>query len=1091
MFIDLFVIVSGLIVTLLPTMGTLPVGLKQNRVMKTIYKGIMATAALAAVSMAIPAMSSALNADKLLTAERLQPQKSVPSQKMAIRKAAPAGTPYWQTATSIYNGDGQTDLVNGVTREFGTHIEIEGETARIYGLVDINYSNYFEIDEEYVVEGVYNERYGTITISGTDYETSRPLSEYVKLADIYSPDDDMSYTIVLIAGDVDDRGNVSTQDKLVFNVSDDLTTITPKTGFGAYAFTKDGQGKAFLDYYKTSSLVKAQADPKLRANVSDITFKGQFVATGMPVKEQFNIMNTGASVSPYTVTTSSTWLKVTPVEGNIEGCSTLSFAVTFTPGEAGMFNGNITVEGSGQKLEIPVGVEVREAPDYTKIVRAGSDPIEFEMSPVYPFVISEVNGITVAESINNGAGDNTESWFKCNVDVPEGKSAVFSWQAIQEAQQPNGLFVLLDGEWVKYEMYRPNTEPYDMSGAIALTQGKHEIVFDNMISLDWSIYDVFQRSYVWDLNYKLIDAKDDNAVLVKDNVDFGETYFDKLSVEMQSEVTVLNVGKNPLKILSISSDSNFGGTVPEMTAPAGGEITVPLTWKASAVGEDTGVVTIHTSGGDLKVNCIGHATVLPYDYSFLVKEGDFSFNTDAEWPFKPNDKGTYVYNSTSKADINGITFCWLEASFEVPEGKFGHISWDAINDSEDLFVFMGTPSVISGTLFTIDGLNEVMVGGVGAHCASSDLYSNIDLTFRPGRHTVKFNYKKKSNREDEVFGSDCLKLFEIALKLTDSKEGEGELAMKNAEYTNEVYAGTTAYLYTTLHNYSSETPELLSSECDGPFKAVSLGVEDGNLSLAIEFTPEKEGSYSSDLVIKTNIGDYTLPCSGKGMAPELGKAIYFEGFEYDFGNDWIMMDGDGKDNFWKPSTKLPDAFVKNDMAPYDGTGLMYVSYFDPETGTYYDVVDTYALTPVISVPENGKTTLRFMVKGFTYGSQTLDILAGEGEDPIGYASVGKVTVDSGSSAWKAYTFDLGELAGKNIHIAFHAGSDIGQYFALDNVLVASTAESSVIMPETDDDCTVEYYAPDGLRHDHPVKGLNIIVTRHGDGTSTTRKEWIK
>ena len=59
-------------VTLPPTMGTLPVGLKRHRVMKTIYKGIMAATALAAVSMAIPAMSSALKSDRLLTAERLQ-----------------------------------------------------------------------------------------------------------------------------------------------------------------------------------------------------------------------------------------------------------------------------------------------------------------------------------------------------------------------------------------------------------------------------------------------------------------------------------------------------------------------------------------------------------------------------------------------------------------------------------------------------------------------------------------------------------------------------------------------------------------------------------------------------------------------------------------------------------------------------------------------------------------------------------------------------------------------------------------------------------------------------------------------------------
>ena len=69
------------------------------------------------------------------------------------------------------------------------------------------------------------------------------------------------------------------------------------------------------------------------------------------------------------------------------------------------------------------------------------------------------------------------------------------------------LAILLDNELVKDEMYRPNTQPYDMSGAIALTKGRHEIVFDNVITMDWSVYGDNQRSYVWDLNFNLMEAK--------------------------------------------------------------------------------------------------------------------------------------------------------------------------------------------------------------------------------------------------------------------------------------------------------------------------------------------------------------------------------------------------------------------------------------------------------------------------------------------------------------------------------------------------------------------------------------------------------
>ncbi len=192
-----------------------------------------------------------------------------------------------------------------------------------------------------------------------------------------------------------------------------------------------------------------------------------------------------------------------------------------------------------------VNTEVRETPDYTRIVKSGSNKIEFERSPVYPFVLSDENGITVAESINNGEGNGTESWFKCIVDVPDGQSGLFSWKAVQEDRQPNTLAILLDNELVKDEMYRPNTQPYDMSGAIALTKGRHEIVFDNVITMDWSVYGDNQRSYVWDLNFNLMEAKEDNVAIMDENLDFGETYFDKLSVCMESEITVFNTGKNP------------------------------------------------------------------------------------------------------------------------------------------------------------------------------------------------------------------------------------------------------------------------------------------------------------------------------------------------------------------------------------------------------------------------------------------------------------------------------------------------------------------------------------------------------------------
>lgn len=1054
--------------------------------MNKFRKGILLTVSVAAVSILIPLVATALQGGNVLKANHLQIAQTerVKTEERTPSRKAVSGTPYWQTAKSIYNEDMQIDLQNGATRKFGTHVEIDGDVARIYGLVDLHEQDYYEIDEEFYVEGVYDDRHGTITISGTDYNQSRPLSEYKQLAKIYSPANDMSYTVCLIAGFADNNGNVNTFNELVFNVSDDLSTIsTQMSGFGAYAFADNGKGNAFIDFYQSSSLVKCGEEANIGVNIESLSFPGQFVAVGMPVSQSFSLYNSGAAAADFTVSTSSPLLTVAPSGGTIDGCSKIPLTVTISPEEIGEFNGTVTVAGCGQTIDIPVAANVFEMPDYTRIVKAGSEAIAFDMSPMYPFIISDIDDRTAAVSTNSGAGENTDSWFKCTVEVPQGKTGVFSWKAIMEDARPSSLIVFLDGERIMYNMQRPYIDPFDMSGKICLTEGKHEIMYDHYIHFD----ELPQRAYVWDLDFELLETVADNATLEFDSVDFGETYYDNLPVPMKQEITLINLGTNPLKVLSVESDGNFSGTVPEMTAPRAGEIKVPLLWNASGVGVDNGVVTIHTTGGDLQVNCTGKGTALPYDYSQLVTEGEFSFNTDIEWPFVVSDNGNYVYNSTSKADILGLKYSWIEASFEVPEGKVGHLQWDAINSSQEVNVFSGIPYVVSGTIITIDGEKEVSRGGQNADCKSSVLYSPIDLTFPAGQHTVKFNYKKTSNIPSFVYGDDRLKLFEIGLTLNDLDDEQGVLTNTVFEYANDVIVGTTGHIYTTLHNFTQKVPEFLSYECDGPFTAKCLGEKNGELEFVVEFKPVSEGYYSSDLTFKTNIGDYTVACSGNAVKSEFGTPLFYESFEYET-SGWLMFDAAGEGNYWTPVNEEIPADLR-ELEPYDGRGTMYVSYKNPVTNEYFDVVDTYATTSEITIPEDGETTLHLMVKGFNYNGQNFDILAGEGNDPLAYTPVGKISLSYDDLDWRAYTFDLSAWRGKTIRISFHANDMVGLYFALDDILVATTGTSGVGGIEADS--AVEYYTIDGLRHDKPVKGVNIVVRHNADGSVSTHKEMFE
>lgn len=1056
--------------------------------MKGKYPIIACAIALGAAGTTMWALSRP--AGEILDSRLLEHRTTTVQRQAPVRVATAeeTGTMYWSVAHSYYDATGSLDAQNGQSRQFGTRIEINGDVATIYGLVDLYFD---EVDKEYAVQGKYNDRMGTITIEGTQYDSDKPASDFIKLADMYSVTDNVPYTIMLFAGNMTGQ-NLNTVDKLVFKVSDDLSTLTAETGYGAYAFSSTGSPMAFYDYYQPSvNMTIATPDSGLALSAESLDFNGLFIAAGMPVKQTMYIYNRSSEDATFEITSSSSDLTVSVNDGHIPACSSRVVEVTLTPSEAGTFDGNLTISSPAvsEPLTVKVNVEVWEQPEYAKITKAGSAPISFDMSPVYPFVISEFDGHIAAMSTNNGKGDNTQSFFVCKLDIPAGETGVFSWNAAQITRQPNTLTIYLDGEPIKYDYYIQTSEPVDMSGIVAIAAGQHEVAFSQNISMDWSQYGNRSVGYVWNLDFHLMETKENLAYLVNDTADFGTTYYDGLSVEMKSEITLLNVGEGALKVTEVRGNGNFSGEVPTISVPQGGEIVVPLTWTASALGLDEGEVVIVTTAGEFTVKCKGSGESLPYDYSKFVTEGEISFNTDVAWPFMISDNGKYLYNSTSKADIDGVTESWLEAIFEVPEGKVGTLSWDAINDSEDIFYFMEVPSLISGTRFTIDGELEEMVGGQGVNCASSDIYTPEQLTFKTGRHNVRFTYKKTANDDNYVFGDDRLKLFEIALKLENLDDHKADISTTEVNYSSPVYIGCAGHYPVTVINYTSEVPELLASSYDTPFAAKTVSITDGNLNLLVEFTPEHAGEYEGELTVSTNIGDFKLNCKGIAQESELGTALFYESFEYDFLSDWTITDANSDENTWVKISPNIEAYQNQDLKPYDGNEGLLLKGYDPSAYTSYDT-DDYASTPEITIPQDGVTTLRFMVTSWSYMEQYIEILVGDGNDPTTYEVIEKLTFDS-PTMWEDRQVDLSALAGRKVRIAFR-GSEIAQFIAIDDVLIASTGNSGVTTVNAERKVIAEeYYSVAGERLTQPVNGVNIVVTRYSDGSYTSVKRIVK
>lgn len=312
-------------------------------------------------------------------------QRTVPaivnSQTFATR-ATEESNLYWTVAQSYYQ-DGIIDPDNGEWRQYGTRIEIDGDKATIYGLVDLYFD---EVDKEYPVEGKYDDRTGTITIEGTQYDSEKPVSSFLKLADMYSLSTNEDYSLVLFAGDMYGQ-QLATIESFVFKVSDDLSSLTSQTGFGAYAFNSSGEPMAFYDYYQPGvRMAKSTPTSGLGVSSDSLDFNGLFVAANIPVKQTLYIYNRSSEESTFSIISSSDQLSSSVSEGTIAACSSRAIEITLTPKAPGRFEGSLTINSPSitEPIVVTVDLDVWEQPDYLKITKADSAPIVFGMSPIFP-----------------------------------------------------------------------------------------------------------------------------------------------------------------------------------------------------------------------------------------------------------------------------------------------------------------------------------------------------------------------------------------------------------------------------------------------------------------------------------------------------------------------------------------------------------------------------------------------------------------------------------------------------------------------------------------------------------------------------------
>lgn len=684
--------------------------------------------------------AQALHSGSALRADR---QTHTATIQHAQQRVADSTPNYWVDASSYYDLDGAY-IHEGVNYTYMVSITVDGTDVAIEGLVPGSEWNQYETTQ--AVHGVYDPEAKTVTIETRPFDYTD--SDYAKLGTMTyfgSPS-----TVILLAGnfvdEADDWGQhaLAQEKQLVFDVNDDLTVFTSRTGYGAYVYQVSEWGVSgcgFLNFMKRGQISLIGQTPELVASASVIKIEGINVVPGAEQIRTFTVSNKGTDATRIIAECNSNEVSL-DYDYSLDGLDTQTFTIYYTPAEAGYFETDIVVrtEDGGSSLTITLQADVNEAPDYSDIVLAGD--LTFANDGNTPFVITtDITGFPVAVSTNTTT--DGVSILHVYANVPDGETGVLLWKGLCHAAYSMGAIITVDGMQLLNNVYSymQTWEEERIDNAVVLGSGRHVITFeyDNFASwrAEYAPFDM--QMYVYDLDLRTMPTTNDAAVLKADGLDMGPHYVDLLATTDCQYVELINAGLNPLKVTAISQDGAFGGIVDGMVADFGQTLLVPITFTAATAGSYTGQITISTTAGDYVVNCQASAEQIPVDYHPIVKQGKVSFNTSMQYPF--SIEGDRAFSSIAYEPTPVGLDSWIELCFEVPAGKEVDLEWEAKNSSQDFMYFMDDKVFTDGTIVEVDGQEVDRYAGEYVDLSSYNFHTKY-THFGEGRHTIRFTYHK-------------------------------------------------------------------------------------------------------------------------------------------------------------------------------------------------------------------------------------------------------------------------------------------------------------------------------------------------------------
>lgn len=1015
---------------------------------------------IASLSVALAAMA-AINSQQN---EISLPKRAAKVQQLStVKKISSDEKKYSYTlyGKSMFDADGNNVFrFGGDPVRYGVDISFDAVTSEATVLNIINMEHRGSAVE---AKGKYDAENATISFpspkepaSGDDYATIGMFEQM---------------PVKLLALNAYGIGYVENVESFVLNIYDGGRKMIPASDLGGYIYDKDNNRlRDIVDVVYDAVIFKNEEGVHLQTKENALDF-GE-VYKDNPVKRTFRIYNTGTESTDFIIYTDNDAFTADIQSGDINPGEWKEVCVTCTPTAVGDLSSNISIESEADE---PVVFSLKGScipdVDYSAIVREGD--ILFQMASEHPWVMSEIDGQPVAISDNVEIYES-QSVLRAFCTLDNNKKGKLSWEGFYDPRFDcyDPLTVEVDGE----EIYHYKKKGL-ASGTVDLGPGSHiiDFIYEKAKKFESPMIEYGKDyAYLTSLSLKTEEIERYKFETDVEAIDFGRYFKGSIigdNLDLTRTVHVTNLGWDNLEFVSFDAQYPFSVSASEPSIASQKEGSFDITVDPGKPGDYSSIVTVKTTDKDIKIACHARVDEMP-DYSAIVKEGDFTFDTYRLSPYVVDGDKAYNSNGGRLKDNNDHT-SFLYASFNVPQGKTGNLSWNGEFDPD------GTGDI--AVIMLDQGLMSLFEE---KKCyAGEKTFSPYQIRqMAPGEHNVLFLFIGMGDDDHDITGT--LSISDLSLTFDPLPGRQAEVWGASVVDFGEVAADADVKILTQVANTGSEkiTVSGSTSSADGVFDvALETGVSEIESleSVAVQVTCKpggKVGLLESNVVLNTNIGDVEIPCRAYVERPE--DVVYKEDFE-NGASDWIFFDNDDNtDEQWEFMGDAPNAL--------SGSGLIRSNSWPSD----WSLPVNYAVSPKIEIPVSGANLKYWIMAENPSNMEEYKVFIGDGTDVSTYVELfGESVKESG---WIERKISLDAYAGQKKNIIFlHCAEDCCGWLHLDDLSVTAKPSSLVQMTESYP-VAVEFFSLDGSRAaKNPHPGIYVRVERMSDGSKNVSKIFVK